>query len=173
MSSSSQGYAYGAPYPTPLVKYLPRWGGRRSIRQGALPPKKSIYLALFLLAAGILFGGVGGVVFWRHGVSEAIPFWVMSGIAFIPGSYHCFILLLTWYNCEYRRLCHHRPPVAAVCDTCVVRRRLNRSAICFCCFSAPLFRCASFCRPIAHANSHHHFATVPDYSYDQIARVED
>jgi hypothetical protein len=52
--------------------------------------------AVFLLGVGVLFSSLGLTFLFTLGLSEALPFLIIGGIGFIPGSYVCFILYQTW-----------------------------------------------------------------------------
>ncbi len=59
-------------------------------------PVKTTVVAIFLLVFGASFLIAGFVTWLRWGVSEAMAFWILGGIAFIPGSYTSGIILGTW-----------------------------------------------------------------------------
>ena len=50
-------------------------------------------MAIFLLVIGVIFSISGLVVWIEWGTYEAIPFWIMGGIGFIPGSYASIVIL--------------------------------------------------------------------------------
>merc|ERR550534_1936731 len=67
-----------------------------------LPPKTTL-MALFLLTLGIIFCTVGAYTFLYQTLSEAVPFWTVGGICFLPGAYASFVIFKTWSgDREYR-----------------------------------------------------------------------
>jgi hypothetical protein len=66
-------------------------------RRNARPlPLRTAATAFFLLFIGVLFGIIGLVTVFTKTLSDAIPFLVISGIGFIPGSYHVVIIVRAW-----------------------------------------------------------------------------
>ena len=60
-----------------------------------LPPKTTL-MALFLLTLGVIFSTVGAYTFLYQTLSEAVPFWTVGGICFLPGAYASFIIFKTY-----------------------------------------------------------------------------
>lgn len=60
-----------------------------------MPPKTTL-MAIFLLIFGCVFLLIGFVTWMEWGTYEAIPFWTLGGITFIPGSYASAIIFFTW-----------------------------------------------------------------------------
>jgi hypothetical protein len=59
-------------------------------------PKRTFFTAVFLLGVGVIFCTLGLSFLFTLGLSEALPFLILGGIAFIPGSYVSFIMYQTW-----------------------------------------------------------------------------
>jgi len=68
---------------------------RRRLSQRRVP-RKTLFTALFLLGVGVVFSALGLSFVWTLGMSAAMPFLVIGGIAFLPGSYVSFIMYQTW-----------------------------------------------------------------------------
>lgn len=65
-------------------------GGRH--RRSSLP-RKTALVAVALLVIGLIFGVTSLAVGLEKGIMEAVPFLVLFGVSFTPGSYACVILL--------------------------------------------------------------------------------
>lgn len=57
---------------------------------------RTFFTAIFLLAVGVVFSTLGLTFVFTLGMSEALPFLIIGGIGFIPGSYVSFIIYHTW-----------------------------------------------------------------------------
>lgn len=66
-----------------------------SINRFCIIPR-TFFTAVFLLFVGILFGTLGLSFLFTLGLHDALPFLIIGGIGFIPGSYVCFILYHAW-----------------------------------------------------------------------------
>ena len=66
------------------------------LAESKTPPMKTTVVAIFLLFFGVSFLMAGFVTFYRWGVYDAIPFWTLGGLTFIPGSYASAILFMTY-----------------------------------------------------------------------------
>ena len=62
---------------------------------GDLPPRTTL-MAVFLLIFGCCFLLTGFITWLELGTYEAIPFWTLGGVTFIPGSYASGIIFFTW-----------------------------------------------------------------------------
>lgn len=72
----------------------------RGYSQKSQLPKKTAAMAIFLLIVGIGFGIAGAVIATTKSVRDAIPFLVIGGIGFIPGSFATLILLAAYCGFE-------------------------------------------------------------------------
>ena len=59
-------------------------------------PVKTALLAFFLFFVGVVFGFSGMGLLLTEGLTKALPFFIISGITFIPGAYHTAIIFLAW-----------------------------------------------------------------------------
>lgn len=84
-SSEDESDDDGVPYRAP-----PRRRTRKPF------PWKAAGTSLFLLFIGVVFGFTALGVGLEKGFSECLPFLIISGIGFIPGSYHTVIILRAW-----------------------------------------------------------------------------
>ena len=82
----------------------------KSHRHRTTPPLKTAALALFLTLVGAAFivVGIGLWVGSESSVGECVPFWVLGGLSFIPGSFHVVILYLA-YTGQYGWTYDHIP----------------------------------------------------------------
>ena len=71
---------------------------KRTHRHRTSIPLKTAALAVFLTAVGLGFLCTGVSLWWTTGgsVSDSVPFLVLGGLAFIPGSFHVVILYLAY-----------------------------------------------------------------------------
>ena len=67
----------------------------QTYKQKTIPPKTTL-MAVFLLVFGCCFLLAGFITWLEWGTYEAIPFWTLGGITFIPGSYASTIIFFTW-----------------------------------------------------------------------------
>ena len=59
-------------------------------------PRRTAFTAAFLLFVGVVFSTLGLSFLFTLGMHEALPFLIIGGIGFIPGSYVSFIIYQTW-----------------------------------------------------------------------------
>lgn len=63
-------------------------------------PWRTLLLALVLFAIGSIFICISCSVFWNTSLYESIPFGIVGGICFIPGSYYTFMFFQIWRQKE-------------------------------------------------------------------------
>ena len=77
-------------------KFKPvRWKGGNEQENNRLPIRTTL-MAVGLFIFGVIFIITGFIVWWQWGTFDAIPFWTLGGITFIPGSYASGVILWTY-----------------------------------------------------------------------------